>query len=78
MTQQRETGAELAIPHILPFLAESIISLGGTRAEGIFRTTGDLDSIGEMKARIDRGEYHLVRTKSRPEWRMSAKEFRAK
>ena len=78
MTQQRETGAELAIPHILPFLAESIISLGGTRAEGIFRTTGDLDSIGEMKARLDRGEYHLVRIKSRSEWRMSVKEFRAK
>jgi hypothetical protein len=60
MTQQRETGSSLPIPRILSFLAESIIALGGTRSEGIFRTTGDLDSIGEIRSRLDRGEYHLV------------------
>ena len=60
MSQQMEAGSELPIPRILPFLAESIIALCGTRTEGIFRLPGDFDSIGEMKARLDRGEYHLV------------------
>jgi len=60
MSQQMEAGLELSIPRILPFLAESIIALSGARTEGIFRLPGDFDSIGEMKARLDRGEYHLV------------------
>jgi hypothetical protein len=60
MSQQMEAGLELPVPRILPFLAESIIALCGTRTEGIFRLPGDFDSIGEMKARLDRGEYHLV------------------
>jgi hypothetical protein len=60
MQQQGESGSTLAIPKILPFLAESIIDLGGMKTEGIFRQAGDPDSIGEMKARLDRGEYHLV------------------
>ena len=60
MQQQGESGSTLAIPKILPFLAESIIDLGGMKTESIFRQAGDPDSIGEMKARLDRGEYHLV------------------
>lgn len=60
MQHQAEDGNTLPIPKILPFLAESILLLDGVRTEGIFRVPGDVDSIGEMKARLDRGEYHLV------------------
>lgn len=60
MQQQAEDGNDAPVPKILPFLAESILKLDGFRTEGIFRVPGDADSIGEMKARLDRGEYHLV------------------
>jgi hypothetical protein len=47
------------IPIILPFLADGILALGGTRAEGIFRVPGDNDSVSGLKLRIDRGYYTL-------------------
>lgn len=58
---QRQEGAypELRIPIILPFLADGILALGGTEAEGIFRVPGDQDAIADLKARIDRGHYQL-------------------
>ncbi|KAF8633637.1 hypothetical protein AX15_001324 [Amanita polypyramis BW_CC] len=47
------------VPIILPFLADGILALGGSRAEGIFRVPGDSDSVSELKLRIDRGYYNL-------------------
>ncbi|THV06714.1 hypothetical protein K435DRAFT_773060 [Dendrothele bispora CBS 962.96] len=47
------------VPIILPFLADGILALGGTKAEGIFRVPGDADSVSELKLRIDRGYYNL-------------------
>jgi len=47
------------IPIILPFLADGILALGGTKAEGIFRVPGDNDSVSRLKLRIDRGYYTL-------------------
>lgn len=47
------------IPIILPFLADGIIALGGTKCEGIFRVAGDSDLVSELKIRIDRGYYTL-------------------
>jgi len=47
------------VPIILPFLADGILALGGTRSEGIFRVPGDGDSVSELKLRIDRGYYTL-------------------
>lgn len=47
------------IPIILPFLADGIIALGGTKCEGIFRVPGDSDLVSELKIRIDRGYYTL-------------------
>ncbi|KAG9316206.1 hypothetical protein JVU11DRAFT_2232 [Chiua virens] len=47
------------IPIILPFLADGILALGGTRCEGIFRVPGDGDLVSELKIRIDRGYYTL-------------------
>ncbi|KAI0058032.1 hypothetical protein BV25DRAFT_1902420 [Artomyces pyxidatus] len=46
-------------PIILPFLADGILALGGTKAEGIFRVPGDGDSVSELKLRIDKGYYNL-------------------
>lgn len=58
---QRQEGAypELRIPIILPFLADGILALGGTEAEGVFRVPGDADIIAQLKAHIDRGQYQL-------------------
>lgn len=47
------------VPIILPFLADGILALGGTKAEGIFRVPGDNDAVSELKLRIDRGYYTL-------------------
>ncbi|KAJ3517629.1 hypothetical protein NLJ89_g368 [Agrocybe chaxingu] len=47
------------IPIILPFLADGILALGGTKSEGIFRVPGDNDSVSGLKLRIDRGYYTL-------------------
>ncbi|KAK0212594.1 hypothetical protein DFS33DRAFT_1370164 [Desarmillaria ectypa] len=47
------------VPIILPFLADGILALGGTKSEGIFRVPGDGDAISELKLRIDRGYYTL-------------------
>ncbi|KAI0321217.1 hypothetical protein OF83DRAFT_1168648 [Amylostereum chailletii] len=47
------------IPIILPFLADGILALGGTKSEGIFRVPGDGDLVSELKLRIDRGYYTL-------------------
>jgi len=47
------------IPIILPFLADGILALGGTKCEGIFRVPGDADLVSELKIRIDRGYYTL-------------------
>ncbi|KAF7984269.1 hypothetical protein HWV62_16118 [Athelia sp. TMB] len=47
------------VPIILPFLADGMLALGGTKSEGIFRVPGDSDSISELKLRIDRGYYTL-------------------
>ncbi|KAJ3857527.1 hypothetical protein EV368DRAFT_29884 [Lentinula lateritia] len=47
------------VPIILPFLADGILALGGTKSEGIFRVPGDSDSVSELRLRIDRGYYNL-------------------
>jgi hypothetical protein len=56
---QQRTYADAKVPIILPFLADGILALGGTKAEGTFRVPGDGDSVGELKVRIDRGYYNL-------------------
>lgn len=45
------------VPIVLPFLADGILALGGTKSEGIFRVPGDGEQVGEMKLRIDKGYY---------------------
>ena len=47
------------VPIILPFLADGILALGGTKSEGIFRVPGDGDLVSELKLRIDKGYYSL-------------------
>lgn len=56
--QERNYPSE-KIPIVLPFLADGILALGGTKCEGIFRVPGDGDSVSELKLRIDRGYYTL-------------------
>lgn len=47
------------VPIILPFLADGMLALDGTKSEGIFRVPGDGDAVSELKLRIDRGYYTL-------------------
>lgn len=56
---QERNYPHLRIPIILPFLADGILALGGTKSEGIFRIPGDSDSVSELKLRIDKGYYTL-------------------
>ncbi|TDL22630.1 hypothetical protein BD410DRAFT_828384 [Rickenella mellea] len=56
---QERTYGHLQIPIILPFLADGILALGGTKSEGIFRIPGDGDLVSELKLRIERGYYNL-------------------
>jgi hypothetical protein len=56
---QERNYPEQKVPIILPFLADGILALGGTKSEGIFRVPGDGDSVSELKLRIDRGFYTL-------------------
>lgn len=59
MRLQERNYSHEKIPIILPFLADGILALGGTKSEGIFRVPGDSDSVSELKLRIDRGYYTL-------------------
>jgi hypothetical protein len=61
MDLQKRSYPSLKVPVILPFLADGILALGGTKSEGIFRIPGDSDSVSELKSRMDRGHYQLVR-----------------
>ena len=56
---QERNYPEQKVPIILPFLADGILALGGTKAEGIFRVPGDGDLVSELKLRIDQGYYTL-------------------
>lgn len=56
---QERTYPHLKIPIILPFLADGILALGGTKSEGIFRVPGDGDAVSDLKLRIDKGYYTL-------------------
>jgi Rho GTPase-activating protein 39 len=47
------------VPIVLPFLADGVLALGGTKAEGIFRVPGDSDGVASLKMRLDRGAYTL-------------------
>lgn len=59
MRLQLRTYPDSKVPIILPFLADSIIALGGPKREGIFRIPGDGEAVMEMKVRIDKGHYNL-------------------
>jgi len=62
MQLQARSYPDAKVPIILPFLADGILALGGTYSEGIFRVPGDADTVSELKSRMDRGHYQLVRS----------------
>lgn len=59
MRIQERTYPHLQVPLVLPFLADGILALGGTKSEGIFRIPGDGDNVSDLKIRIERGYYNL-------------------
>ena len=48
MQTQQEEMPDLVVPRILQFLSESLLYLGGTTTEGIFRVPGDVDKVGAL------------------------------
>lgn len=46
-------------PRVLTFLAESVLKLKGTSAEGIFRVPGFIDEVQLLRTRIEKGQYSL-------------------
>ncbi|KAH9986741.1 hypothetical protein BJV74DRAFT_774723 [Russula compacta] len=56
---QERTYPTQMVPIVLPFLADGVLALGGTKAEGIFRVPGDSDAVAILKMRLDRGSYTL-------------------
>ncbi|KAF9179838.1 hypothetical protein BGZ51_006630 [Haplosporangium sp. Z 767] len=62
MGRQMAAGGEWAawrVPRLMVFLKESVINLGGLKTEGIFRISGDLGSVAELRARIELGNYDI-------------------
>ncbi|CAE6493414.1 unnamed protein product [Rhizoctonia solani] len=59
MRLQERTYRDSKVPIILPFLADGILALGGTKSEGIFRIPGDADEVSDLRVRIDKGFYNL-------------------
>ncbi|EIW82547.1 RhoGAP-domain-containing protein [Coniophora puteana RWD-64-598 SS2] len=57
MQLQAESYPDERVPVVLPFLANGILLLGGTRAEGIFRVPGDNDTVAGLRLRLDTGRY---------------------
>ncbi|KAF8309423.1 hypothetical protein DL93DRAFT_2085697 [Clavulina sp. PMI_390] len=56
---QQRSYPDAKVPIILPFLGDGIIALGGLATEGIWRISGDSETVSELKVRIDRGYYNL-------------------
>ncbi|KAI8615026.1 hypothetical protein BC830DRAFT_1124468 [Chytriomyces sp. MP71] len=52
-------GRKLALPRILLFLTDSILSLNGCATEGIFRVPGDIDMVNDLRITLERGKYDL-------------------
>ncbi|KAG0007853.1 hypothetical protein BGZ80_004153, partial [Entomortierella chlamydospora] len=62
MGRQMAAGGEWAawrVPRLMVFLRESVINLGGLKTEGIFRISGDLGAVAELRARIELGNYDI-------------------
>lgn len=63
MGRQMAAGGEWAawrVPRLMVFLKESVIELGGHKTEGIFRISGDLGAVAELRARIELGNYDIT------------------
>ncbi|KAG0308763.1 hypothetical protein BGZ98_006938 [Dissophora globulifera] len=63
MGRQMAAGGEWAawrVPRLMVFLKESVVKLGGLRTEGIFRISGDLGAVAELRARIELGNYDIT------------------
>ncbi|KAG0246860.1 hypothetical protein B0O80DRAFT_300607 [Mortierella sp. GBAus27b] len=63
MGRQMAAGGEWAawrVPRLMVFLKECVVELGGHKTEGIFRISGDLGAVAELRARIELGNYDLA------------------
>jgi len=62
---------------VLPFLADGVLVLGGTKAEDIFRMPGDSDAIATLKMWLDRGSYMLEGVDGSPRTRITVQTLAA-
>ncbi|CAO1614553.1 unnamed protein product [Sympodiomycopsis kandeliae] len=59
MDSQAHSYPNTAIPIVLPFLVQTLYALDGLSTRGIFRLSGDVEKLVELRLRIDRGQYSL-------------------
>jgi len=57
--QQKERKIDLNIPDIMVFLTNAILQLNGCQTEGIFRVSGDADSITELRYQIEKKNFDI-------------------
>lgn len=65
------------VPIVLPFLADGVLVLGGTKAEGIFRVPGDSDAVAALKMWLDRSSYTLEGVDGSPRTRIAVQTLAA-
>lgn len=59
MRSQAHAYPATAIPIVLPFLVQTLFALEATSVHGIFRLSGDVEKLVELRLRMDRGHYSL-------------------
>eukprot|EP01089_Gocevia_fonbrunei_P014907 TRINITY_DN4223_c0_g1_i4.p1 TRINITY_DN4223_c0_g1~~TRINITY_DN4223_c0_g1_i4.p1 ORF type:complete len:307 (+),score=49.60 TRINITY_DN4223_c0_g1_i4:649-1569(+) len=57
MEHQKTKYPQLVVPMCLTVLSDAVIRLGGCSVEGIFRIPGDSESMYELKAEVEKGNY---------------------
>jgi hypothetical protein len=60
MENQKEKCPEEVLPKILVFLVDSILKLRGYKTEGIFRISGQIDEVSDLRCRIEQNRFDLT------------------
>lgn len=59
MEDQKEKCPDEVLPKILVFLVDSILKLKGYKTEGIFRISGQIDEVSDLRCRIEQNRFDL-------------------
>ncbi len=65
MEDQKEKCPDDVLPKILVFLVDSILKLKGYKTEGIFRISGQIDEVSDLRCRIEQNRFDLTGIKGK-------------